>query len=715
MPLAKVLIVVDDKAEVKNLRSSLDKLEFVLCGIANNCTDALRLTRELKPDIILIDTKLNEYEDGIETARTISESFKIPHVYISSDAEGKTVERSKSTGSYGFLLKPVNIRDLNSCLRVALNRFESEQKLAESRSRYFRLADNAKDMVFHLSLESREYVYVNKASFAVTGYSPDEFYVSHKLMEEIIHPDWRQSYRSFISKLINGESSSDFEFQIIHASGKIKRVNQRNVLLKDGHNKPYLLEGIITDITDQRNNEISDRHEEYKIIFESIPVMVLVKDVNNRILKINKAAAEFIGYKAAEMEGKALDVYFPKEAEKYFMEDRKVISSREPLFGIIEEFESNGNGKKILKYDKFPFFDSKGNITGIIVLGQDITHQREVEQKLVEVEQKNSVLIGTIPDLLFEYDSEGRHLDYRAANPADLYTTPDKFLGKTVLEVLPDSMRNDYMDCIKKTLETGKSHNLEYHLVLADCEKDFEARFVKSGNNRVLAIIRDITSKKLDENALLQSLIEKEILLKEIHHRVKNNLQIVSSMLKLQSKYVTDKEALELLKESQNRVQSMALIHQKLYQIGDISHVNFREYIMTVTKYLQHSFGILEDRVKVNINAGEIVMSLDNAIPAGLIINELVSNSLKYAFPKGQKGEINIVVVYDKHNGNYWLSVRDNGIGFQKEINPAKSDTFGLNLVNLLVGQMGGTIEVVQKGGLEFRINFKSSDYLKRA
>jgi two-component sensor histidine kinase len=186
-------------------------------------------------------------------------------------------------------------------------------------------------------------------------------------------------------------------------------------------------------------------------------------------------------------------------------------------------------------------------------------------------------------------------------------------------------------------------------------------------------------------------------------------------MLKLQSKYVTDKKALELLKESRNRIQSMSLIHQKLYQIGDISHINFQDYITTVVMHLQHSFGILEDRVKVKINADGIVMSLDNAIPVGLIVNELVSNSLKYAFPNGKKGEININAVYDENEGNYLLIIRDNGVGLKKEINLSNTDTFGLNLVNLLVGQLGGTLDVLQTYGLEFRINFKGSDYTKRA
>jgi PAS domain S-box-containing protein len=474
--IANILIIEDDPAGSKKLKAALEKLSFGVCGVANNCTDALRFTRDLKPDIILIDTRLNEFEDGIKAAKVITERYKIPHVYISSETDDNTIERSKATNPYGFLLKPIDTRDLNACLRMALYRFESEHKLKESEEKYAKLAE-----------------------------------------------------------------------------------------------------------------------------------------------------------------------------------------------------------------------------------------------KLIETEKKNSLLINHIPDVLFEYDREGRHIDYRAANPDNLYAEPKEFIDKTIKELLPPDLSIKFLDNIGKALDTGEMQIFEYIISLKNRFRNFEARIVKNGEDRVLAIIRDITSKKHTEETLKRSLDEKEILLKEIHHRVKNNLQIVASLLKLQSKYISDEHAIQMLRESQNRVHSMSLIHQKLYQTRDLSYVDFNEYISTVIMHLQHSFGILEDRVKVNINSKDIIMSIDNAIPVGLIINELVSNSLKYAFPNGSRGEINICLDFDNHSKNYSLSIKDNGIGMSKDINIEKTESFGLSLVNLLVGQMEGDLEVLNSGGCEFRINFKSSDYARRA
>ena len=746
MSIANILIASDDKAAVRSLKASLEKLDFDYCGSVNNRTEAIKLTKDLKPDIILIDTQLNDFEDGIETARYLSEKFKLPHVFFSSSKDEETIERSKTTNPYGFLLKPVNVRDLNACLKTALFRYQSELKLKVSEEKNYRLAE---------LLESQK--------------------------------------------------------------------------------------------------------EEYKLIFEAMPAMVMVKDCIGNIIRVNKLAADFIGYKPDEMEGLSLAIFFPKKAEKNWEEDNIVIRTKTPLIGITEDYVNKKKVKKFIKYDKYPYIDSSGNINGVIVMAQDISHEKEMEVKLLEVEHKSTLLLNTIPDLLFEYDKNGNHIDYRTSNPESLYTSPENFLGKNVTEVLPASMSHDYLNHIKKAYSSGEIQVMEYSLNFNGNKKGFEARFIKSGTNRVLSIIRDITDKKVTENALKESeeryrsfikhssegiyrlefrdpipvdlsldeqldifskksfiaecndvfarmygfkdateikglvnnvyreinrketlrlrmyfimnnykltdveteeqdlegnvkcflnnahgilengklvrvwgvqrditskkhadealkysLLEKEILLKEIHHRVKNNLQIVTSLLKLQGKYITDEKAHKLLKDSQDRIHSMSIIHQKLYQSRDLSHIDFHDYILTIITHLQHSHGVLEDRVKINFDAKYIIMPIDNAVPAGLIINELVSNSLKYAFPGSSTGNININIAYEKIDREFWLSVRDDGKGLPEEISISSPKTFGLTLVNLLVEQMGGTLEIVKSGGSEFRINFRNSDYKQR-
>jgi PAS domain S-box-containing protein len=214
----------------------------------------------------------------------------------------------------------------------------------------------------------------------------------------------------------------------------------------------------------------------------------------------------------------------------------------------------------------------------------------------------------------------------------------------------------------------------------------------------------DITARKIAENQLKSSLKEKEVLLKEIHHRVKNNLQVISSLLRLQAGYIKDEEALDIFKDSQNRVRAMAMIHENLYQSTDLARIEFSDYISNLTNNLIRCYSVNRN-INIKLNIDRVLLRIDTAIPCGLIINELVSNSLKHAFHENQTGEISIEFL-DLSQGKYSLSVSDNGIGFQEDIELPKKHSLGLQLVWNLVEQLEGSIAYQAKSGTEFNITF---------
>ncbi|MEM6398981.1 MAG: histidine kinase dimerization/phosphoacceptor domain -containing protein [Cyanobacteria bacterium P01_D01_bin.116] len=217
----------------------------------------------------------------------------------------------------------------------------------------------------------------------------------------------------------------------------------------------------------------------------------------------------------------------------------------------------------------------------------------------------------------------------------------------------------------------------------------------------------DITARKQVENQLKSSLKEKEVLLKEIHHRVKNNLQIISSLLRLQSGYIKDKQALEIFQDSQNRVRAMALIHENLYQTKDLSKIEFSEYIRKLKNNLVRCYN--NRNINININIEKLLLKLDTAIPCGLIINELISNSIKHAFKNSDKGEIYVEFI-NLQKDKYSLSVSDNGVGVSENIDSLKKQSLGLELVWNLVEQLEGTIVYNSKLGTSFRITFAENN-----
>ena len=246
------------------------------------------------------------------------------------------------------------------------------------------------------------------------------------------------------------------------------------------------------------------------------------------------------------------------------------------------------------------------------------------------------------------------------------------------------------------------------------CEMWLDTRLIplKDKNNKIYAVMgisRDITNQKAIEDALRMSLKEKEVLLKEIHHRVKNNMQIISSLISLQSDYANNEDTIKMFDDSKNRIRSMALIHEKLYQSDDLSLIDFSDYIESLASKLLEFYGLKARLIALNVKADDITLSIDSAIPCGLIINELISNSIKHAFTEEKEGKISIEM--HEVDDNYVLTVEDNGQGFPEDVDFRKTDSLGLQIVQTLTLQLGGEIELENNGGTKFTIIFNEKGY----
>lgn len=221
--------------------------------------------------------------------------------------------------------------------------------------------------------------------------------------------------------------------------------------------------------------------------------------------------------------------------------------------------------------------------------------------------------------------------------------------------------------------------------------------------NRELAV--ENVERRRAESQVRRSLEEKEVLLKEIHHRVKNNLQIISSMLSLQERFIQNDKDLALYVDSRNRIRAMALVHEKLYAADDFSRIHFADHIRRLVFELKQVFGIQQDSIIINEKVDDVFLDVATAIPCSQIVNELISNSIKHAFPGGSKGRIDVEFKMDNNN-ECTLAVRDNGVGPPDGFSYPGSNSIGLGLVNAFVQQLNGTVEMKAEGGLEFIVSF---------
>lgn len=261
--------------------------------------------------------------------------------------------------------------------------------------------------------------------------------------------------------------------------------------------------------------------------------------------------------------------------------------------------------------------------------------------------------------------------------------------------------------------------NYEFRLVdrKGNIKNIFIVAVIIPGTKNILVSLLDVTQRIKAEAEIKKSLKEKETLLKEIHHRVKNNLTVISSLLNLQSRYIKDKDDLMMFKESQSRAKSMALIHQRLYDSSDLKRIDFGDYIKTLANEMFHTYITDSNRIKLNLNVEDMMLDINTAIPLGLILNELLTNSMKYAFPQSEISKLegtkmgNIDIGLYKTKNGYVLSVVDDGIGFPENINLENTDSLGLQLINSLTNQINGKIQLKRDNGTSFKIEFEEGEY----
>lgn len=353
-----------------------------------------------------------------------------------------------------------------------------------------------------------------------------------------------------------------------------------------------------------------------------------------------------------------------------------------------------------------------GILVGLAIV-RAIINNKEVQKSYKNLEYSKKTyqaILNTINDALCIIDPQLKFLEVNQG-VLDMYGySKQEILGKS-LDMLSAPGKNNMekfvnaeflaLDGEHQTLEFwGKRKNNEIFPIEVKLNKG-----TYFGQDVVVAVARDITLRKKDEKRLKRSLDEKEAMVQEVHHRVKNNMQVVSSLLGLQSMYLDDNEVQNALQESQNRVQSMAMVHEKLYQSKNLSCIDMADYMHQIAHYLLDNYHLKSNQIKIIIKTEKVEMDIKTASPLGLIINELITNSLKYAFPDG-KGKLTLKICLI--DDCYHLEVSDDGVGLPDDFQLDSAETLGLQLVNRLVQQISGSIEWDGSKGTAFIIKFPS-------
>ena len=527
-----------------------------------------------------------------------------------------------------------------------------------------------------------------------------------------VHPEDREMVRACSDATLESETPYALEFRIVRPDGEVRHVYRDAQTERDARGRPSRVVGTLQDITDRKQAELAlqDSEHKYRTIMENAGEGIATATSEGRFLEGNRRLLEMLGYTREEFTTLTVHDIHPPEDEGSLRNAFETMAAGG--LSIVEHQVRRKDGHV------FPVavVGSRINYGGhSLFLGifRDLTEQKRAEQALRQSEEQYRTLVENLPQGVFMKNGDGIYISCNRNYARDLGLGDGEIAGKTDYDFHPAELADKYVADDMRVFESGQRLQLEepYHrdgerLIVHTVKTP--VRDERGDVTGVLGIFWDVTEEKEAEEELRRSLAEKEVLLREVHHRVKNNMQVISSLLGLESRKMQDQAALALFKDAENRIRAMGLVHERLYRCTDLARIDCGHYLRDMVAQLFHAYPA-GDRVDCRFDIGDVQLSVDSAIPFGLIVNELVSNALKHAFPGRRSGEIRIAVHWSGP-GILELVVADNGVGIPEEVDTASTGTLGLRLVKQIAErQLQGTVSVQRHDGTQWTLLLKTA------
>ncbi len=476
----------------------------------------------------------------------------------------------------------------------------------------------------------------------------------------------------------------------------------------DGSVKGGLL--VVVDLTEKHEAEKirREREEIFRAVFEQSSVGIILYSSDLTALDCNQNFADMIESTREKVIG--LDLTRLREKAVIPIIKEAIVE------GKMSHYEgpyhaTTSDAYRWVSFSASPLRDDDGEVRNGLLVVIDITERWKAEQAMHESEERYRYLFENANDFIFTLDLNGKYTSFNKQALDRAGYSSDEAVNLTISDIVAPEYRDLALAMLKKKLEKGEPTTYEVELQTKNGGRIplevITQLMVRDGKPvGIQGIGRDITERKQMEEQIRKSLREKETLLKEVHHRVKNNFQVILSLINLQSANIENHDLQKYFADAQSRIRSMALVHELLYQSEDISRLDISTYIATIVGELFSSYHRTVRVPEPRIVAGRIDLTIDQAIPCGLIINELVTNALKYAFPADWTGDPAIVITVNEKDGMVELAVGDNGVGLPESIDFNATKTLGLSLVPVLARQLMGSVEVERAGGTKITVRF---------
>ncbi len=542
------------------------------------------------------------------------------------------------------------------------------------------------------------------------GYTEKE--LKKQKFSDITHPEDISKSLELGNKIREGTLQEfEVEKRYVSKSGNTIWVYVNGALIKNDRGEPEYVACYIHDITDRKREQkkLEESEKLFRSLFEHNPHPVFYIDTEGNFLDANSKFEKLSGYSISELREKTFAPFVaPEDLErtwKYFEESLEGDSKEYEITGITRSGE-----RREVRITNFPII-VENEIMGVFGIAEDITEQNKAKRRLKESEERWKRLVRENPQpIQITQDAEIIFINQAGA---ELYgaESPDTLIGKSVYN-FSDDEKVDKIKKRKKQLESGNPVEEVFEHKINGL--DGEERYVEihsipttyKDKPTIQSVLYDITEQKQKEREMTKSLDQKEMLLREIHHRVKNNLAVISGLLELQAMNTNDDSVVNTLRDSQLRVQTIAMIHEKLYQTEALADIGFDRYLKELVQAISSTYSSEDSPVDIIYNIDSCSLNLDQAIPCSLIVNEIIVNCYKHAFSSSKKGQIELGLEYD--NAELQIEISDNGDGLPEDFDIREQQSLGLTLIQTLADQLDGEIVFLSDdNGTTFRLAFE--------
>ena len=612
----------------------------------------------------------------------------------------------ESNGPYHFI---THVEDITESRRA-------EAVVRQSEAKYRRLVDNLPDVSWICNCFG-DTCYVSPNVENVCGYSPQEICAEGTAWwRSRIHPEDRARMEEAFEALFSQNRPLDVEFRMRRKDDTWIWVNTRAMGTYEQEGMLYA-DGVFSDITARQAAEraLRESEEKYRALITNIPNVVWTADAGGQMAFLSPNCERMYGYTPEELcqPGSWFDRVHPGDRERAREAYRTFFAGRGE-YNVEYRFQTKDrrliwvHDRAVSSYEK----DGKLYADGCVT---DVTERKSRAALIERLQQRTELILSSAGEGILGLDPNG---NFTFANPAAarmLGFAPQELVGRP-LHGLIRHARADGTECspsncgVLRSIRKGVEYRATDEAFRPRQGASFPVEFIstpKIENGRLtgaVVVFRDVTEARTAQERIAASLKEKEALLREIHHRVKNNLQVVCSMLKLNSRNLRDAEARHIFEDTQNRVKAMALVHETLYRSGNLAGIDFSEYVPRLADQLLRAYGLSTRQVKTTTELESAVLPVDVAIPCALILTELISNAAKHAFAVERSGQLRIA--FRRRAGPGWLLEVENSAGVQApECAPAQGSSFGLELVRLLTEQLDGTTRIDR--GASFRVSLE--------